>query len=268
MIDKSRFIAAVQADQRLKVLPVAAETLRLFIDEWERRRLQDRRWLAYMMATTLGECGRGMQPIEENMNYSANRLREVWPTRFTSDELAAQYAHQPEKLGSFVYADRLGNGSPDSGDGWRYRGRGFVQLTGKDNYKKVADLAKIDLVRFPEKAKEPVIAVQALFEGMLHGFYTGKKLHDFFPAGRPPDWKNARKIINGLNRATEFGRYGVAFLERIEGALPAGEDPTPVELPIPAIRPPPAPMPAGRSPGLLAYFMMKLRAFLKWRQPT
>ncbi|MDD3280940.1 MAG: hypothetical protein PHC83_05140 [Bacteroidales bacterium] len=77
--------------------------------------------------------------VTENLNYSAKRLVQVWPSRFSltpikGKELASNYANNPEKLGNFVYANRMGNGDVSSGDGYLYRGRGVFQLTGKNNY--------------------------------------------------------------------------------------------------------------------------------------
>jgi putative chitinase len=71
---------------------------------------------------------------EENLDYAADRLTEVWPTHFPTPHAARPYAHNPEKLANFVYANRMGNGSAASGDGYRFRGRGFLQITGRDNY--------------------------------------------------------------------------------------------------------------------------------------
>jgi putative chitinase len=70
---------------------------------------------------------------EENLNYSANGLMKTWPTRFDRVQ-AEEYARQPEKIANFVYANRMGNRGPESGDGYKYRGRGLIQCTGKDNY--------------------------------------------------------------------------------------------------------------------------------------
>lgn len=69
----------------------------------------------------------------ENLNYSAEGLVKTWPTRFPTIEFATQYARQPEKIANYVYANRLGNGPPESGDGWKNRGVGWIQCTGATN---------------------------------------------------------------------------------------------------------------------------------------
>jgi len=93
--------------------------------------------------------------LTENLNYSAVRLRQVWPTRFQNDEVAAAYANNPQKLASKVYASRMGNGDEASGDGYRYCGRGIFQLTGKDNYERCGTALGIDLVAHPELVVGP-----------------------------------------------------------------------------------------------------------------
>lgn len=72
--------------------------------------------------------------FEENLSYSAKRLREVFPRYFKTDEIAKKYERKKEAIGNRVYANRMGNGSESSGDGFRFRGRGAIQLTGKNNY--------------------------------------------------------------------------------------------------------------------------------------
>jgi putative chitinase len=94
-----------------------------------------------------------LQATVENLNYSAERLQKIWPSRF-SPELAKQYARKPKKIANLVYADRMGNGPPSSGDGWRYRGRGFFQVTGKNNYIRYGEIANVNLVDNPDALAE------------------------------------------------------------------------------------------------------------------
>ena len=77
--------------------------------------------------------------LQEDLNYSAERLVEVWPRTFTTTAFAAAYSYQPEKLANLIYANRLGNGDEASGDGWKFRGCGLIQLTGRSNYQLFAN---------------------------------------------------------------------------------------------------------------------------------
>ena len=97
--------------------------------------------------------------FSENLNYSAARMCKVWPTRFPTLAAAAPYAMNPEALANKVYGGRMGNTQPF--DGWRYRGRGPIQLTGKDNYAFVGDLMGQDLVGLPELMEQPRYALEA-----------------------------------------------------------------------------------------------------------
>jgi len=89
--------------------------------------------LAHFLAQINHESG-DMKRLEENLNYSAKRLLEVFPKYFDSYEIALSYANKPKMIASRVYANRMGNGDEASGDGYKYRGRGLIQLTGKTNY--------------------------------------------------------------------------------------------------------------------------------------
>ena len=94
--------------------------------------------------------------VEEGLNYSWQALRVAWPTRFTSDEFARAYHRQPEKIASYVYAGRNGNGDEASGDGWRFRGRGLIQVTGRANYRAYADaLGEPGVLEEPALLAEP-----------------------------------------------------------------------------------------------------------------
>ena len=90
------------------------------------------------LAAFLAQCAHesnNFTVMQENLYYSAKGLRATWPSRFKTDEAAEAVAKQPDKIANIVYSNRMGNGSPESGDGYRYRGRGIVQVTGKDNYR-------------------------------------------------------------------------------------------------------------------------------------
>ena len=92
------------------------------------------------IAAFVAQCSHesaGFTALQENLNYSAGTLRRIFPRYFPTDEMAQQYVSLPNKqeaIANLVYASRMGNGDPESGDGYRFRGRGLIQLTGRDNY--------------------------------------------------------------------------------------------------------------------------------------
>jgi putative chitinase len=94
----------------------------------------------------------------ENLNYSAERLMAVWPSRFPTMAQTIGYARNAVALANKVYANRIGNGAPETGDGWRYRGRGLIQLTGKANYEKCGAAIGFNLVENPQFLESPALA--------------------------------------------------------------------------------------------------------------
>jgi len=106
--------------------------------------------LAHFLSQVNHESG-DMKYIEENLNYSAKRLLQVFPKYFKTLEEAKKYEYKPEKIANKIYANRMGNGDEASGDGWRYRGRGPIQLTGKNNYILFANWVKNkDIINNPD----------------------------------------------------------------------------------------------------------------------
>jgi putative chitinase len=101
----------------------------------------------------------------ENLNYSANRLLQVFPKYFKDLATAMRYAHNPEAIANRVYANRMGNGNEASGDGWRFRARGPIGLTGRANYRRFGDLLEVDLEGDPDLAKQSDLGfrIAALF---------------------------------------------------------------------------------------------------------
>jgi putative chitinase len=124
---------------------------------------------AHFFAQTAHESG-GFKAFSENLNYSAKGLRGTFGKYFKTDLEAQMYARQPERIANRVYANRMGNGDAASGDGWKYRGRGALQLTGKDNYKAFADYVKRpDVMTNPD-----LVSGELCFESALWFFDKNK----------------------------------------------------------------------------------------------
>ena len=144
--------------------------------------------IAAFIAQCAHESG-GFLFLKENLNYKAASLRKVFPKYFPTDELAAQYANKPEKIANRVYGNRMGNGDESSGDGFRYCGRGLIQLTGKQNYTWFAASLEISV----EEAAEYL----QTFEGAAQSacwFWETNKLNDWADKG---DIVTLTKRING-----------------------------------------------------------------------
>jgi putative chitinase len=108
---------------------------------------------ATKLAHFLSQCGHesaGFKVVNENLNYSKDGLRKIFGKYFTTDEIATRYARQPEKIANRVYGNRMGNGAEASGDGWKHRGRGYIQLTGKDNYTAFGKAIGVDILANPD----------------------------------------------------------------------------------------------------------------------
>lgn len=127
--------------------------------------------------------------LQENLNYSANGLVTVWPVRFPTFDIANEYARQPEKIANKVYANRMGNGDEESGDGWRYRGRGIIQITGRENYEKLSDALGQNFLGEPDLLLEPRWAVMS-----AGWFWNSRKLNEL---ADKQDWVNMTQRING-----------------------------------------------------------------------
>lgn len=181
-VDRDRFFGSVRVQPfGGRLTPAQVEGCTAILDGWEARpALGDRRWLAYMLATAKWETGHTMQPIEE---YGKGRGRPY--------------------------------GAVDPATGQAYYGRGYVQLTWKDNYRRMADLTGVDLVHHPERALEPAIAAQILFAGMMDGLFTGVGLPRFFDAERD-DPVGARRIINGTDHAAAIAAIHDSFLKGLQ----------------------------------------------------
>jgi putative chitinase len=147
---------------------------------------------ANAQAAFIGQCGHecgNFKVLEENLNYRAETLMKLWPRRFPTLAVANEYARNPKKIANKVYADRMGNREEASGDGYRFRGRGCIQLTGYSNYFHAGQALGIDLVKQPDLVATPDVA--ALTAGW---FWATHGCNDLANRG---DWVALTKRING-----------------------------------------------------------------------
>lgn len=149
----------------------AKKSFPLILGECQKQGVTDKQQIAYILATTVHESGAGKY-MEEIASGSA-------------------------------YEGRKDLGNNQSGDGVRYKGRGFVQITGRNNYTNWSKKLGIDLVGNPEEAEKPEIAARILVQGMKEGSFTGKKLADYIGGGKQ-DFEGARRIVNGTDKAGTF----------------------------------------------------------------
>lgn len=119
------------------------------------------------LAHFLAQCGHesgGFKAVSENLNYSADGLKKIFPKYFPGDSTA--YARNPEKIANKVYSSRMGNGDEASGDGWKFRGRGYIQLTGKSNYTRFDQTVQDDILSNPDlvATKYPLASAAFFFD--------------------------------------------------------------------------------------------------------
>ena len=141
-------------------------------------------------ANFIGQCAHesnNFRTLEENLHYSASALMRVWPSRFPDNDVAEKYANNPEKIANKVYAGRMGN--TEEGDGWKYHGRGLIQLTGKENYVNCGLGLGVDFIGSPDRLLDP------LYAALSAGWYWNKRgLNAFADIG---DVVALTKRING-----------------------------------------------------------------------
>lgn len=188
MINRERFFSLAKEGLFKQYSQSQVSGLNLVLDTWDSAGLKDLRWLAYMLATVYHETAGTIQPIKEYGGIKYLRSKKYWP----------------------------------------YYGRGYVQLTWEQNYRLMSKLwnagheEQIDLVKTPDRAQEPRIAVFILFEGMTNGYsgdgdFTGKSLEDYFN-NKVTDFVGARHIINGTDKAEKIAGYARVLYDALRTA--------------------------------------------------
>lgn len=153
----------------------------------------------------VGHESAGLAVIQENLNYGIDGLLATFKKYFLTRDQAAQYARQPEKIANYVYANRMGNGPESSGDGWKFRGRGLIQLTGKENYLKFADYCGLSLDETVSFLQTPAGACKSAV-----WFWTTRKLNRYADEN---DMLQITKIINGWTNGLDhrMALYAIAM---------------------------------------------------------
>ncbi len=170
-LDRGRLLAFTQGKTSV------VDTLLERRDLLARAGLTTKLRLAYFLAAISYESDGFRFKAEENFNYSASRLRQIFPRVFPDERSTQGYVGNPEKIANAVYANRLGNGPESSGDGWRFRGRGYIALTGRDNYRRVGERIGVDLVANPDLLHDPEVNLAVAL-----AIWSNNKLHEISDA--------------------------------------------------------------------------------------
>jgi len=162
------------------------------LTEWQQAAGTDIRQLAYILGTVYHEAGKGMYPVREGFAATNQQAVQYVTDLYKRRGISRNYA------------------LPDPQTSQSYYGRGFVQITWKGNYSTFEKLLHVPLVDNPDLALKPSVSAAIAVRGMIGGLFTGKKLSDYFNANNC-DWINARRIINGTDRAELIAGYAQKF---------------------------------------------------------
>jgi len=158
----------------------------------------------------LGQCAHesgNFKFTSENLNYSTNGLLTTFPKYFKQPGLAEAYSRNPERIASRVYADRMGNGSEGSHDGWKFRGRGYIQLTGKSNYASFDKFVNEDILSNPDLVAKQYPLLSAAW------FFYKNKLNSISDKGmtEPVMFELTKRINGGTNGLQDRIKYTIKF---------------------------------------------------------
>ncbi len=181
--------------QLLAIMPGAAQAVPIFLRPlcaaMERYAIDRPARQAAFLAQLAHESGQ-LRRVQENLNYSWEGLRKVFPRHFRSDAEAQAYDRQPERIANRVYANRMLNGDEASGDGWRFRGRGPIQVTGRENYRKAGQALGIGLESDPDHMLDPATGCLA-----AAWFWHSRGLNTLADADSENGFREITRRING-----------------------------------------------------------------------
>jgi len=175
---------------------------------------------AYILATAYGESNHTMQPQQENLWYSSKRIPQVFSTHRRQGIPPSKLARNPEMLANIVYGGEWGRevlGNTEPRDGWRFRGTGTGQITGRYNFGKWGKKLNLPLLDQPELLMQLDISTKALVRPMLEGWATGKKLPSYVNT-KEQDYVNARRVWNGVFDAEKYASWAKTFEDALKAA--------------------------------------------------
>ena len=209
-------------DEILRVSPRASAPLvQALVDNQAMlaaRDIDTRLRVSHFLAQIMTETG-GLRRLDENMNYSATRLTQVFSRRVVTPAKAAALAGQPEAIANWIYRNRLGNGGPETGDGWAYRGSGYIQLTGRTNYRLRGEEIGLPLEGQPDLARQPGPGLEA-----AAAYWAARRIN--VPADLN-DRRGIRRLVNGPRM--EGLDQAILWHNRIWSGIYRDRDPFPNE---------------------------------------
>jgi putative chitinase len=182
----------------------------------------------HFLLAQVGHESAGLTRVEEGLNYSAARLVAVFPKRYPDIAAAAPFANNPQKLANTLYGGRLGNGPPASGDGYRFRGRGYIQITGRENYGKIGAIAGVDIIADPGAAASADHALE-----IACGYWMSRNLNAIADTN---DYEAVTRAINGKMIGIEDRRAWLDKVTRIMALPLAAKVPEPSAADVVAVQ--------------------------------
>lgn len=219
-MNRATFFASIRKNPFNGSLTQAQVTgIEAILDECEKQGVTDLRHVAYILATPMIETGGSFEPITESLNYSAASLISKFSNRISSSDATkygrtAMHPANQEMIGNIIYGGEWGKknlGNTQPGDGYKYRGRGLSQVTGRRLYE------IFGYADNPDEMAHIKGSAFAMVKAMKEGIFTGVKLSDFINASKE-DWRGARKTVNGTDRADDIANHAKTFYAALKAA--------------------------------------------------
>jgi len=253
MIDRQAFFGRIREQVfggSLTQTQVAG--INAILDEWfSRPNLTDTRQLAYILATPMIETGGRFEPITESLNYSVDGLLKQFSRSRISEadcKRLGRKAGRPakqEEIGNIIYGGEFGRrnlGNTEPGDGYKFRGRGLSQITGRRLYDWASREEGYNFLANPDHFTTDIrYSAASIVVGMTEGIFTGRKLSDYI-SGEKRDFVNARRTVNALDRAADIAAFAVKFNDALAFAQINAAPSPPARPPVQTPQPPPPDM--------------------------